>query len=751
MPSKTSSTAQAEREKPSRIELNVLVHPLAAHLPLVLAESEGQPQVSNEHRAMLREIPTDELATVIVRAVIGLLWRWRADEEFSAREVRIQDAGRAVGLHVLRALLRARQPDLHGAERDIALETVLGDVTLRRQTEIGFYLTNALHVAVPGLLQLQPPRRVFTNRGPRNLPYGLTLSSDAPTRFGFPTLLVACDRRPMIETPLRWGLQRGGYKYSLKGSVPLITNVSAREADPDCPQVTYDALNALQETPWRVNRGVLSVASALKGLLLPEEQDTVEEAEQEASQQVLYFVHSLDFRGRVYAHGTRLFPGGPDLARALLTFAHGRVVTAHDTRAIAALDGYGKECLGKALDPAAVMHVAREPLRTLSLWLEASDPWQFLAYCLERTALNDAHAAGKSWMSTLPVWQDASSNGLQHMAFLCRDESLAKTVNVAPSNERGDIYAEVAEKMTGRLREKATRPLSEARCKECVKKTRRCKQCAARRKIEARIKRHAQPLLDRCEGRIQRNHAKHPTMTLPYGAESYGFLSHFAEEVLKVKRDRRTGRYPNEANYLAECFAVVAWEALQAVVPKAVELLKWFQSIGKAIAQTKQPAAWFVPGTDFPAGQRHSFKPKTARLRLNWDDGTTQERWVTVPVQESLTLDASNHRTSLAPNVIHSLDAAHLMLTVTQARAINSDTPLGTIHDSFATCATDAPGLEQVFKSGFHHIYWYDGRNPLIDLASQFAAQCPEGQFPDLPEQGEVAAVSQVYAASPLR
>ena len=56
MPSNTMSTAQAEREKPSRVELNVLVRPLAAHLPLVLAESEGQPQVSNEHRAMLREI-----------------------------------------------------------------------------------------------------------------------------------------------------------------------------------------------------------------------------------------------------------------------------------------------------------------------------------------------------------------------------------------------------------------------------------------------------------------------------------------------------------------------------------------------------------------------------------------------------------------------------------------------------------------------------------------------------------------------
>src|SRR2546425_11505315 len=78
----------------------------------------------------------------------------------------------------------------------------------------------------------------------------------------------------------------------------------------------------------------------------------------------------------------------------------------------------------------------------------------YLAYCVERARLIDALAAGVPAVSTLPVWQDASANGFQHMALLLRDEELAKKVNLLPleNGERADIYKIVAEKMTARLK-----------------------------------------------------------------------------------------------------------------------------------------------------------------------------------------------------------------------------------------------------------------------------------------------------------
>src|SRR5438876_3548219 len=155
------SASQASREATTRTELGDVVRRFAKSLPEVLKPSEGQPQVSNEHRALLREIPAPDLATAVVRAVIGVLWRLGEDAEESwhggatdeTRIVLIQDVGRTVGLRVLREYLRVRRPDLQGVRRDVALEEMRDSLTLRHVTGIGFHLTHALHVAVPGLLK----------------------------------------------------------------------------------------------------------------------------------------------------------------------------------------------------------------------------------------------------------------------------------------------------------------------------------------------------------------------------------------------------------------------------------------------------------------------------------------------------------------------------------------------------------------------------------------------------------------------
>jgi len=804
------SAAQANREKPARRELDALVRPLAAHLPKALAPSEGQPQVSNEQRAVLREIPPEDLAAAVVRAVIGLLWRRKRNDNTGKWESdltveHIQTVWRGVGLRVLQAYMRVQSPQLSPRLADLKLEEMRHKLTLRHVTEIGLYLTEQLHRTVgPGLL-LFHPSRLFIKKG-KGKPgkkgkeqfgrtdHKLSLDPDAAARFGFPTLLAACDHRPMIEPPLPWGRfrdragnevePRGGYRYRLKGSVPLITNVPASEADPPCSPIVYEALNALQETPWRVNLDVLTVAQAEQERLKPEynaicdewrplaakkkrtskeaarfekltaekqhleaDQSIVAEAENEADEEVLYFVHSLDYRGRVYAHGRCLFPGGLDLARALLTFAHGRQIAAHDTEAmqvtIQALDTYGADCLGAPLDPEEVARIGENPVETRPLWWKAkkNHRWQYLAYCLEHTALINALAAGLSYESRLPVWQDASSNGLQHMALLIRDEELGKKVGIVPldhDEERKNIYDEVAKKMTARLAEKDTK--------------RRPHMNVANRKA----------LLKHCGGEVKRNHAKSPTMTFGYGGVWLTFYDNFAIEELGMRRDD-SGRVP--WNPLAACFATVAWETLKDdAAPRAVELRDWFQQVAKVIAKTDEPATWVVPGTGFPAGQRHSRTSETARLRFDWDG---IERWITVPVQEFTMLNPDKHRTSFAPNVTHSLDAAHLMLTVAQARDNNFDGPLGTIHDSFAACAADAPVLEHFFKSGFDSIYSSKPKliddhgdivsenikstnNPLLNLADQFRGQCPDDEdFPEPPRQGTLD-VNRVYAACPL-
>lgn len=73
----------------------------------------------------------------------------------------------------------------------------------------------------------------------------------------------------------------------------------------------------------------------------------------------------------------------------------------------------------------------------------------------------------------------------------------------------------------------------------------------------------------------------------------------------------------------------------------------------------------------------------------------------------------SKHRQAqgAAPNVIHSLDAAHLMLTVHRA-----DFPITTIHDSFGCLLADMPKLFTLIRQTFVELYASD---PLTSLMSQ--------------------------------
>jgi DNA-directed RNA polymerase len=54
--------------------------------------------------------------------------------------------------------------------------------------------------------------------------------------------------------------------------------------------------------------------------------------------------------------------------------------------------------------------------------IKAKEPFQFAAACIEYVAA-DTH--GTEYVTHLPVWLDASSNGLQHLAIMRRDVKLA--------------------------------------------------------------------------------------------------------------------------------------------------------------------------------------------------------------------------------------------------------------------------------------------------------------------------------------
>jgi DNA-directed RNA polymerase len=63
-----------------------------------------------------------------------------------------------------------------------------------------------------------------------------------------------------------------------------------------------------------------------------------------------------------------------------------------------------------------------------------------------------------------------------------------------------------------------------------------------------------------------------------------------------------------------------------------------------------------------------------------------------------------------APNVIHSLDAAHLAMTT-----VRCDFPITTIHDSYGCLLADMPKLYRIVRETFVELYQDNPLYPIID------------------------------------
>ncbi|KAF5913147.1 hypothetical protein HPG69_006198 [Diceros bicornis minor] len=174
---------------------------------------------------------------------------------------------------------------------------------------------------------------------------------------------------------------------------------------------------------------------------------------QHLRRRVFWLPHNMDFRGRAYPCPPHFNHLGSDLARALLEFAQGRPLGPHGLdwlkihlvnltglkkrESLRARLAFADEVLEHVLDS------ADRPMTGRKWWMEADEPWQALACCMEiAQAVRAPDPAAH--ISHFPVHQDGSCNGLQHYAALGRDSVGAASVNLMPSDLPQDVYSGVA-------------------------------------------------------------------------------------------------------------------------------------------------------------------------------------------------------------------------------------------------------------------------------------------------------------------
>lgn len=573
--------------------------------------------------------------------------------------------------------------------------------------------------------------------------------------------LMSPRHMPMIVPPRTWTDPYTGSYFDprlsrrltlvKRGSKGYLRELSFMEM----PQV-YQAVNTLQETPWKINNPMLTIINEIwdsglevKGLpsrndrplpAKPTDFDTNTDArntwkkgagdiyrsnvrdgskrlqtakikflaEKFAPEASIYFPVQLDFRGRMYSVPLFLNPQGCDLAKSLLTFAEGKPLgkTGVFWLGVHLANTFGEDkCRLQARHDWAVANSAKieasanDPIGC-RWWMDADKPFQFLAACVEW--LGYLHDGGEQYVCSLPIMVDGSCNGLQHFSAMLRDEVCGAKVNLMPSDKPADIYQTVADEVFDSLRNE-TRP-------ECLDTAANWLAYGINRKL-----------------------CKRPVMVLPYGGTQDSVTKYILEYVITQASEKNEANpFGDKIHGAVRYLSSVVWVVMKAVVKGPRLVMDWLRATARLMTSCNQRIYWTAPD-GFWVKQAY---PKTKARRVKTKLGK-QVVFMTVKEELKDRIDGRKQAQAISPNFVHSLDASALVTTINKSRdrGVNY---LAAIHDSYGTRAADMQVLMDTLRESF--VEMYESHDVLAEFSGVVSASLAvKGkQAPAIPAKGNL-------------
>lgn len=590
---------------------------------------------------------------------------------------------------------------------------------------------------------------------------------------------------PMVVQPRDWTDPfNGGYISSNIKPLKLVKTKNKAYLDElknvDMP-IVYEAINNLQRTPWQINSQVLEVmavlwesGSTMAGLpsrngvempLKPADIETNKDSQKEyrvaaakahmhnlslAGKRIafnislniakryekfrrIFFPYQLDFRGRIYAV-PHLNPQGSDAQKALLRFANGKPLGEEGWKWLAVhganVAGYDKVSLEARVNwvldnEEEICAIAGNPYDCRG-WctevggIEIDSPWQFLAFCFEWAGYCQH---GADFVSKIPVALDGSCSGLQHFSAMLRDEKGGSAVNLVPQELPADVYQAVADKVLEMVKHDV-----EEGTEDTLAHT-----DSGLAYVKEGTKTLGKQWLD---FGITRKTTKRSVMTLAYGSKEYGFKEQLMEDLitpakLAANKDPNL-RFPftRDGYSAAQYMAKKIWLSVNETLVKASEAMKWLQAVASVAASEELPVCWTTP-IGFPVMQAYQ-DVENRRIKT----AISGKLVYLTMYRDKDKLNRRKQSQGIAPNFVHSCDAAHLMLTVVRASQENLNN-FSMIHDSFGTTAGDVEEMFYIVRKTF--VEMYESVDVLADFACEISCQLSDknkGKLPPLPESG---------------
>jgi DNA-directed RNA polymerase len=529
----------------------------------------------------------------------------------------------------------------------------------------------------------------------------------------------------------------------------------------ECP-IPFDAVNLLGTVPWRINKRVLDVVQFLwdSGSSIPcaavrtdppllekptstdigvisewkfRNREIMFARLRNSGQRLLavqilsvcrtlgdrtlYYPHNLDFRGRVYATPQYLTPQGSDLAKGLLRFERALPLGKGGLRWLkihaANCAGVDKVSIDERLawvdeNIERVLRVGRAPLDNMRDWWDIKDTAvQFLAACIELAQAIDS-GDPEHYKSTLPVTVDGSCNGIQHLSALSQDEVAGSMVNLVPKEKPADIYNAVALETTRLVGEILQDPKLTA--------------AVAGHDADSNVGGVVGAAFEELQMAstwlrygIKRGCAKRPTMIMPYGGTVRAveeYISQWVDENTRTGVAHPWGRRKRTA---CRWLAKIMWRAMGNVVAGPRAVMEWTRKLAGAASKHQLPVRWTTP-----SGWRvtQAYPSVTSRrVETKLGDKVTK----LMMYSDSPKIDSRRQAQGLAPNWIHSLDAAMLHILVVELFRECGIEDVMVVHDSFGAHAGSMDLLSSRLRDVFVRMYSSD------DVMARFVADVTEG------------------------
>uniref|UniRef100_A0A8C7QF58 DNA-directed RNA polymerase n=1 Tax=Oncorhynchus mykiss TaxID=8022 RepID=A0A8C7QF58_ONCMY len=397
--------------------------------------------------------------------------------------------------------------------------------------------------------------------------------------------------------------------------------------------------------------------------------------------EVFWFPHNMDFRGRTYPCPPYFNHLGSDVTRAVLVFAEGKplgpgglkwlkihLVNLTGLKKRSSLAGrleYANTIMDDILDS------ADNPLNGKKWWQNADEPWQALACCME--IANAVRSPDPThFISHFPVHQDGSCNGLQHYAALGRDVIGATSVNLIPCEVPQDVYSGVAQQVE---------------------------------EFRARDSEKGLKIAQVLEGFISRKVVKQTVMTVVYGVTRYG------GRLQIEKRLKEVDDFPKEYVWDASHYLVQqVFSSLKEMFTGTREIQDWLTESARLIAKSGNTVEWVTP-LGLPIIQPYH------RTRTQMLKGTIQDLSLQITHDSKQKPDTVKQKNAFPPNFIHSLDSTHMMLTALYC--YSAGLTFVSVHDCFWTHALTVDTMNKVCREQFVALH----SQPILQELSNFLLQ----------------------------